>query len=345
MKSKLAVVILNWNGVDFLKQFLSTVIQFSSEAEIIVADNASTDDSVPYLQTHFPEVKIIQNENNGGFAKGYNDALKHVESEYYVLLNSDIEVTENWLQPLLQFMENNPRVAACQPKVLSFHNKKLFEHAGAAGGFIDRNYFPFCRGRIFETVEEDLGQYDFETELFWATGACFMIRSSVYWEVNGFDEDFFAHMEEIDLCWRIKKRAHSIFAIPSSVVYHVGGGTLAYKSPRKTYLNFRNSLFMITKNHEGLLIPKLVYRMTLDGMAGMLFFFTGRWSHVWAILKSHFHFYGSFSTMYKKREKSTPKSSMNKIGFYNGSILWANYFKRIKRFNALNKRLFITKAD
>lgn len=343
--SNVAIVILNWNGKVYLEQFLPTVLKYSENARIIVADNASTDDSISFLKANFPQVEIVQNEVNGGFAKGYNDALSKVrakvEAKYYVLLNSDIEVTENWLKAPVEFLEKHEKVAACQPKILSYNRKTHFEHAGAAGGFIDRNFFPFCRGRILEAVEEDLGQYDFETEIFWASGACMFIRSQAYWQVNGLDEDFFAHMEEIDMCWRLKRLSWSIFAIPQSIVYHVGGGTLAYESPKKTYLNFRNSLYMITKNYEGLLIPRLFHRMALDGLAGIVFLLKGKFNHCWAVFMSHMHFYKNAALFMKKRKELKKKSSpVSKIGFYRGSILWATYFKRISVFDKLNKRLF-----
>jgi GT2 family glycosyltransferase len=339
--SSIAIVILNWNGKGYLEQFLPMVLLHSRNARVIVADNASTDDSVSFLNAHFPSVEILENETNGGFAKGYNDALSRITSKYYVLLNSDIEVTENWLAAPFQYLEENPKVAACQPKVLSYHKKNYFEHAGAAGGFIDRNFFPFCRGRILEGVEEDLGQYDFTTEIFWATGACMFIRSEAYWQVNGLDEDFFAHMEEIDMCWRLKRLNWSIAAVPASKVYHVGGGTLAYLSPKKTYLNFRNSLFMICKNYEGLLIPRLFHRMALDGIAGIVFLLTGKFKHCWAVFMAHMHFYKNVGHFYKKRQALKKNSqAVSRIGFYSGSILWASYFKRISVFDKLNKRLF-----
>ena len=270
----LAIVILNYNGVSFLKKFLPKVIEFSPNASVYVADNSSTDNSVNYLKEYHPTVGLIINKENGGFAKGYNDALKKVESKYFLLLNSDIEVTENWLVPLLDVMKDKT-VAGCQPKVLSYSNKNTFEHAGASGGYLDRNYYPFCRGRILDIFEEDKGQYNGKTEIFWATGASLLIRSDVFKEVGGFDEAFFAHMEEIDLCWRIKKKGYKFMVEPSSIIYHVGGGTLAYNSPKKLYLNFRNSLFMLVKNHDGLLFPKLLYRLFLDGVDAINFILSG----------------------------------------------------------------------
>jgi len=336
----LSIVILNWNGKQFLEDFLPTVIKYSDGAEIIVADNASTDASINLLKTQFPAIRIIQNSENGGFAKGYNDALKQVDSDLYLLLNSDIEVTENWLQPLLKKMEN-PLVAGCQPKVLSYQFKKQFEHAGASGGYLDRNYFPFCRGRIFDKFEEDVHQYDSETEIFWATGAALLIRSKVYHLLNGFDESFFAHMEEIDLCWRAKKIGYQFWVVPSSVVYHVGGGTLPYSSPRKTYLNFRNSLFMIVKNHHGLLFPKLFYRLSLDGVASVRFLLKGEFKQLMAVFNAHMAMYGQLNTLLKKRKAiKRTRTNPNNAGLYGGSILWARYFKGIHHFSELNQRLF-----
>ena len=338
--NQIAIVILNWNGKHFLKDFLPSVIKYSGDARIIVADNASSDDSISLIKNDFPTIEIIQNDQNGGFAKGYNDAFKKVDSPYYILLNSDVEVSENWLIPLLKTMEN-PQVAGCQPKVLSFADKTKFEHAGAAGGYLDHNYYPFCRGRIFNETEKDTQQYDGEAEVFWISGACMLIRSELFHKAGGFDELFFAHMEEIDLCWRIKKLGYAFKIIPSSEVYHVGGGTLDYLSPKKTYLNFRNSLYMITKNHAGWLFPKLIYRMLLDGIAAMTFLFSGKPTHFWAVFKAHIDFYRNLNNMLKKRtELKKIQTNYNATGLYRGSILWAKYFKRIHAFSNLNMRLF-----
>lgn len=335
-----AVVILNWNGVDFLKQFLGKVVEYSGEARIIVADNASTDDSISYLKENFPQVELLLHHQNGGFAKGYNDALKQVNSKFYLLLNSDVEVTPNWLEPLVTCMKGES-ISGCQPKVLAHHNKETFEHAGASGGFIDKNYFPFCRGRLFNEVEKDNGQYDDPMEIFWATGAAMMIRSEVFHECGGFDEDFFAHMEEIDLCWRVKKRGGKFMVAPQSTVYHVGGGSLSYSSPRKTYLNFRNNLVMILKNHEGIWFPKLFWRMALDGVAAVKFLLTGQFANFWAVFKSHMYIYFNLGKILKKR-KEVKKSSttFNYSGLYAGNIIWNLYGKGVKRFSDLNQRLF-----
>ena len=246
---KIAVVILNWNGRKMLERYLSNVLTYSQEdATVVVADNASTDDSVEWLRQHHPDVPLIVLEKNWGFADGYNQALAHIEAEYYVLLNSDVEVTHHWLTPLVEFMDSHADVAACQPKLLAVHDHDSFEYAGACGGFIDRYGYPFCRGRIFDTVEQDNGQYDTAAEVLWATGACLMVRSNDYWEVGGLDGRFFAHNEEIDLCWRLRQIGRKVYCLPDSQVYHVGGGTLPKSNPHKTYLNFRNNLTMLYKN-------------------------------------------------------------------------------------------------
>lgn len=246
---KLAIVILNWNGQAMLRTYLPTVLEYSrDEATVFVADNASTDDSMTMLRRDFPSVKTIQLEQNWGFADGYNKALARIEADYYLLLNSDVQVTHHWLTPLIEFMDNHPECAVCQPKLLSVHDKDSFEYAGASGGYLDKYGYPFCRGRIFDTVEVDNGQYDYRTEVLWATGACLMIRSEDYWRVNGLDGRFFAHNEEIDMCWRLRLLGRKIYCIPESYVYHVGGGTLPKGNPMKTFLNFRNNLTMLYKN-------------------------------------------------------------------------------------------------
>ena len=301
----IAVVILNWNGQKLLEQFLPSILQFSPEATIYVADNASTDDSIAFVQRQFPTIKIIENKDNYGFAKGYNQALTDVKADIYALVNSDIEVTKNWLQPIIKTFEKEPNTAVVQPKILDFKNKTHFEYAGAAGGFIDKYGFPYCRGRVFDTIEEDLGQYNDELEIFWASGACFFIRSKVYHEMKGFDDDFFAHQEEIDLCWRIKNNNYVIKYNPKSLVFHVGGATLQKGNPKKTYLNFRNSLLMLTKNLPKKSVCKILfYRMLLDGLAGMKFVFQGNFKHCLAILKAHFSFYCLLLPNYRKRNDS-----------------------------------------
>ncbi len=339
-ESQVAVVILNWNGQKYLEQFLPSVIKHSGNARIIVADNASTDDSVAFVQANYPQIEIVVNDENGGFAKGYNDAFKKIDAEYYLLLNSDIEVTPNWLTPLLEQMKD-PKVAGCQPKVKAFHNQHSFEHAGASGGYLDRNYFPFCRGRIFLSVESDQGQYDGETEVFWASGACLLIRSELFHKVGGFDEEFFAHMEEIDLCWRLKKMNYKFMVCPQSTVFHIGGGTLPYTSPRKVYLNFRNSILMIVKNHEGILLPKIFMRLCIDGIAASRFLMIGEFKQFSAVFRAHLYMYKNLSSLLKKRKKIKKMSTeFNSVGLYNGNILSAYFFKGVKEFSKLNQRLF-----
>ncbi len=328
---KIAVVILNWNGVLLLEQFLPSVVKNSSDAVIYVADNASTDTSIAYVKAHFPSVRIIENKCNLGFASGYNEALKQVDTELYALVNSDIEVTENWLQPILTTFLNEPNTAIIQPKILDFKNKEYFEYAGAAGGFIDQFGYPYCRGRIFDTVEKDLGQYNDNIEILWASGACFFIRSSIFKELKGFDDDFFAHQEEIDLCWRALNKGYQIKYISESVVYHVGGATLQQGNPKKTFLNFRNSLLMLTKNlPRNKLYSILLGRMVLDGIAGIQFLMKGKFNHFIAILKAHFSFYKLFLGHYKKRTK------FHKQKYYQTkSIIYIYFIKQIVVFNDL----------
>lgn len=336
-KETVAVVILNWNGVAFLQKFLPTVLKYSQESTVIIADNASTDDSVHWLKTNYPELTVVQNNDNGGFAKGYNDALKKIDATYYLLLNSDVEVTENWLVPLISCMKDQS-IAACQPKINAFHDKTLFEHAGAAGGYIDQLHYPFCRGRIMNHVENDSNQYDYPSKVFWTSGACMLIRSEIYWKLEGFDERFFAHMEEIDLCWRIQRLGYTLMVVPSSFVYHVGGGTLNYNSPKKTFLNFRNSLLMIHKNQTSFVGLVILRRLLLDGIAGAMYVAKGQFNHCFAIIKAHFSFYSMLPSSLRERKKwkQLPNKATN--GIYKGSILWAVFFQRITTFSKLNQR-------
>jgi GT2 family glycosyltransferase len=325
---KIAVVILNWNGVKLLEQFLPSVLSFSDEAQIYVADNASTDASVQFVKDNFPSVKIIENNGNYGFANGYNIALQQVEEEYYALVNSDIEVTENWLTPILSIFETEKDIAIIQPKILDFKNKEYFEYAGAAGGFIDKYGYPFCRGRIFETIEKDNHQYDDEIEIFWASGACFFIRKDVYRKLNGFDGDFFAHQEEIDLCWRAFNLGFKTKHTSKSIVYHVGGATLNEGNPKKTFLNFRNSLLMLLKNlPKNKLFPILFMRLVLDGIAGIKFIFQGKFNHCFAIIKAHFHFYHLISKNLKKRNAIQKENY-----FHTKSVVYSYFVKGGKVF-------------
>ncbi|WP_295336383.1 glycosyltransferase family 2 protein [Flavobacterium sp.] len=299
---KIAVVILNWNGAKLLEQFLPSVVAYSEEAKIYVADNASTDNSLKIIQSKFPQITIIKNDSNYGFAKGYNMALQQVEEDYYALVNSDIEVTPNWLSPILSVFDNEPNIGIIQPKILDFKNKAYFEYAGAAGGYIDQFGYPFCRGRIFDTIEKDQGQYNDDVDIFWASGACLFIRKDIYRKLNGFDDDFFAHQEEIDLCWRAFNLGYTARYTSKSVVYHVGGATLNEGHPRKTFLNFRNSLLMLTKNlPERKLFFLLFIRLCLDGLAGIQFILKGKFKHCWAIIKAHFAFYSLINKTLKKR--------------------------------------------
>ncbi len=301
-EKKIAVVILNWNGAKLLEQFLPSIVAYSDAAHIYVADNASTDDSIAVIKAQFPSVTIIQNDGNYGFANGYNVALQHVEEEYYALVNSDIEVTEGWLENVISEFDTQKQIGIIQPKILDYKNKDYFEYAGAAGGFIDKYGYPFCRGRIFDTLEKDNGQYDDAIEIFWACGACFFIRKEVYRKLNGFDGDFFAHQEEIDLCWRAFNLGYKIKYIPNALVYHVGGATLNESNPKKTFLNFRNSLLMLTKNlPKNQLFSVIFTRLCFDGLAGIQFILKGKFAHCWAIMKAHFHFYHLINKTLKKR--------------------------------------------
>ena len=328
---KIAVVILNWNGTKLLEQFLPSIVKFSPDADIYIADNASTDDSIAFVKANFPTVKIVENNRNYGFAKGYNEALKHIDAEIYALVNSDIEVTENWLKPILETFENEPKTAIIQPKILDFKNKEYFEYAGAAGGFMDKYGFMFCRGRVFETLEKDKSQYDDNCEIFWASGACFFIRGSVFNELKGFDAEFFAHQEEIDLCWRAFNKGYVVKYNSQSSVYHVGGATLKKGDPKKTFLNFRNSLLMMVKN-----LPKenlywiLFCRLILDGLAATLFLFQGNFKHFLAVIKAHFAFYSLFTINLKKREIFQTKNY-----YKTNSIVYLYFVKRIIEFGTI----------
>lgn len=325
----IGVVILNWNGLELLKQFLPDVIKFSPEATVYVADNASTDRSVQYVQENFPQAKVIINKINGGYAKGYNDALEQLSEDIFVLLNSDVQVTPHWLEPVIQIFESRQEVAAVQPKILDYKNPDYFEYAGAAGGFIDRFGYPYCRGRIFENVEKDKGQYDDEVEIFWASGACLAIRKNAFYEAGALDEDYFAHQEEIDLCWRLFNLGYKVRYSPHSVVYHVGGATLNNSNPRKTFYNFRNSIYNLIKNlpsHS--LIFVLIVRMILDGVAALKFLFSGKFDHFLSVFQAHLNFYTHLPSMLRKR-KIIPK----RLGYFSkNSVVCAHYLNRKKLF-------------
>ena len=304
-----------------LEQFLPSVVAYSEEATIYVADNASTDTSIEIIESKFPQITIIKNEGNYGFAKGYNIALQQVEEDYYALVNSDIEVTENWLAPILSIFDNEPNIGIIQPKILDYKNKAYFEYAGAAGGYIDQFGYPYCRGRMFDTLEKDQGQYNDDVDIFWASGACLFIRKDIYRKLNGFDDDFFAHQEEIDLCWRAFNLGYTARYTSKSVVYHVGGATLNEGNPRKTFLNFRNSLLMLTKNlPERKLFIILFLRLCLDGLAGIQFILKGKFKHCWAIVKAHFAFYGLINKNLKKR------NSKKRSDYYRSKSIVYQYF-------------------
>ena len=333
---KTAIVILNYNGIKWLKKFIPTVVEHSkNDADIFVIDNGSEDESISYLEQSFSLINIISLQSNLGFAGGYNEGLKNIDHNYYILLNSDIEVTDNWISPIISILENNASVSAIQPKILSYNEKKRFEYAGAAGGYMDRLGYPFCRGRVFQHTEIDNHQYDEETEIFWASGACIFIRSKDFHMVGGFDEQFFAHMEEIDLCWRLKNLDKKIVFSAASTVYHVGGGTLNYMSPTKTYLNFRNSLFTIHKNDDRNLFIILFFRMVLDGIAFFRFLLSGQFNHSLSILKAHFSYYKMIKTLNLSRNKSVKKPYKKMTGVINKFIIWEYFIKRKKTFKKI----------
>lgn len=337
MKKKIAVVILNYNGVSMLERFMPAVLDCSEGADVVVADNCSTDNSVAMLRRCYPDVRIVQLERNWGFAEGYNKALARVKADYYVLLNSDVEVTDGWLDAMTKCLDNDSSIVACQPKLLDYKRKSHFEYAGAAGGFIDRYGYPFCRGRIFDTVEEDKGQYDEQCDIMWATGAAFMVRADEFHAAGGFDGRFFAHMEEVDLCWRLKSRGKRIVCVPQSVVYHVGGATLNYNNPRKTFLNFRNNLLTLYKN-----LPKkdlhyvMFVRMLLDYAAAFKFLFEGSFANFKAVFSARREFHrvrhsyriDRLENLYKAKSDATA----SRVGF---SILWRYYVKKADTYKKM----------
>ena len=336
---KTAVVILNWNGKKFLEEFLPGVVETCrDQAEVIIADNASSDGSLDYLKVRFPGLRIIRFDKNHGFATGYNLALRQIEADYYVLLNSDIRVTENWLSPVLALMESDPLIAACQPKILSYHEPEKFEYAGAAGGFIDKYGYPFCRGRLFQSIEEDHGQYDNSREIFWATGACMFVRAKVFHEVGGLDDHFFAHMEEIDFCWRLKNNGYKVMFCPGSKIYHIGGGTLPKNNARKTYLNIRNNIIMLYKNLEGKRLVKVsIARIVLDWVAALKFLVDGGFKDMWAVARAHLHIIRNLGKLRKKREKIHHRRVSE---IYWGNIVLEHYLRRKKRFTELDPQKF-----
>ena len=337
---KIAVVILNWNGKDLLAKFLPSIIQFTNQeiATIYVADNASTDDSIEFVRQQFPTIKIIKNNENGGYAKGYNNALKNIKADIFALVNSDIEVTENWLEPILDYFNLHKNTAIIQPKILDYKNKLYFEYAGAAGGFLDEFGYPFCKGRVFDTVEKDELQYDKITDIFWASGACFFVRSDIFYQLNGFDEMYFAHQEEIDFCWRAKNVGYEIKYIPNSIVYHLGGATLGSNNPKKTFLNFRNNLITLLKNlPKNKIVWVIFFRLILDGIAGIKFLFELKPKHTFAIIKAHFSFYLNLSIIWKKR-KDTPKKVSNY--YFTKSIVYQYFIQKKKLYSKITPEQF-----
>lgn len=338
---KTAVVILNWNGEAMLRQFLPSVIFGSNEegTVVYVADNASTDQSCAVVEKEFPSVRLIRLDRNYGFAEGYNRALAQVEAEYVVLLNSDVEVTEGWLQDMVAYMDTHPEVAACQPKILSYRHRNLFEYAGASGGFMDHYGYPFCRGRVLETVEEDKGQYEEIVPVFWATGAALLIRLEVYRKVGGLDARFFAHMEEIDLCWRLRSRGYQLVCIPSSKVYHVGGATLKKENPRKTFLNFRNNLLMLYKNlPEEELAPVMRVRTLLDYCAALVWLLKGDWANVKAVCEARREFHRLRPQFAADRRQNLEKTVLKRIPErYTFSLIWQAKIKGRTTYSALSR--------
>jgi len=337
---KVAIVILNWNGEKLFPEFLPSIIEHSKgeNIEIIVADNGSTDASLKMLIRDFPEVTILDLETNYGFAKGYNVALQEIDAEYFVLVNSDVKVSEGWVEPCIRQMEADQKVAAVQPKILSYNEPKYFEYAGAAGGFIDKFGYPFCRGRILDHVEKDKKQYDLPGEIFWATGACMFVRAEVFKNAGGFDPDFWAHMEEIDLCWRMKNQGYKIVYEPKSVIWHLGGGSLEYGNPKKVFLNFRNNLFMLFKNLPDYKFKRiLTIRMILDGIAAAKFLAGFEWKAFGAVAKAHASFYGNLSKLRRKRRELKGKIvKPEHKQIYAKSIMWKFFVQKKYTFADLD---------
>ncbi|MBQ4215780.1 MAG: glycosyltransferase family 2 protein [Bacteroidales bacterium] len=329
---EIAVAILNWNGKSWLEKFLSNVVVNSPEATVYVIDNASTDDSIPFVRLNFPQVPIIQLDKNYGFAEGYNQGLAHIEADYFVLLNSDVEVTPKWITPIIEKMEANPRLAVCMPKLKSFHNPDFFEYAGAAGGFIDKYGYPFCHGRLFDSIEKDEGQYDNDCEIFWASGAALFVKANIYKELGGLDKDFFAHMEEIDFCWRVKNAGYSIQYIHNSEVFHVGGGSLPKENPFKTFLNFRNNLFMLHKNLPDDCYKTIIFkRRLLDAVSWLNFMVHLDFKNAKEIIHAHKEYRRAISTLNEKRKQIPSKRIHPEM--YSKSIVWAFFVAHKKRIS------------
>jgi GT2 family glycosyltransferase len=339
MKAKVAIVILNWNGRKYLHQFLPSIVRYSNKPEyiIVIVDNNSSDDSLVFLENNYPQIEIISFNKNYGYSKGYALSLPKINAEYYVLLNSDVEVTSGWIEPLVKLLDADSEIAAAMPKIKAFYRKDYFEYAGAAGGFIDKYGYPFCQGRILNEIEKDTGQFDQQREIFWASGACMFLRASAYSRTGGFDGDFFAHMEEIDLCWRLKRLGYKVFYCPESVIYHVGGGTLPNDKPRKLYYNYRNCLFLLFKNLNHIeFLTVFLPRILLDGISSMIYLLQGKYTFFMAVIRAHIRFYLSLKMLINKRRifnKIIAKKSVSEI--YNGSIVFSFFVKKIKTFNDL----------
>jgi GT2 family glycosyltransferase len=336
--NKVSVIILNYNGKDHLKEFLPSIVKNTPEdqAGIIVADNNSSDDSIQFLSDNYKFIRIIQMDSNTGYAGGYNEALRQVETEYFVLLNSDVEVTANWLDPIIKYLDDHSDVAAAMPKIRAYKNKEYFEYAGASGGFIDRYGYPFCRGRILYEIEKDIGQYDSIRDIFWASGACFVVRAELFRKSGGFDMDFFAHMEEIDLCWRLKSMGYRIVVVPESLVYHLGGGTLPINTPRKMFLNYRNSLFLLQKNlSRKKLIPILFVRLLLDGASAFVYLTKFSFGFFGAVIKAHWQFYRKLFSTHKKRKNVKNLAIIDSVSeIYPRSMVFGFMIKRKKLFSS-----------
>jgi len=340
---RVAIVILNWNGKPWMERFLPGVLRHRAGAEIVVADNGSTDSSLEWLAAEHPGVRRIALGGNSGFAGGYNAALRQVEAERFLLINTDTGLGEGCVEALNAHLDKHPDMAACQPKVLAHADRSRFEHAGAAGGFIDQDGYPFCRGRIFELTEEDHGQYDDDRDVFWASGACLLLRADAFQAIGGFDEGLFAHMEEVDLCWRLRRTGWRIGYTSRAVAYHVGGGTLGYGSPRKTYLNFRNSLIVLTKNlRNGPMWLWLTRRLLLDGLAAWKFLFEGHGAHTWQVARAHFHFVLRLPrVLAQRRALRRTERSPDLTGMYRRSIAFDRFIMGRKRFTELDPEVFV----
>lgn len=339
--NRLAIVILNWNGADMLRRFLPSVLRHSGQAQVVVADNASTDSSVEVLRSEFPTVRCIELDRNYGFAGGYQHALSRVEATYYILLNNDVEVAPHWADTLLQYMEAHPQVAACQPKLLSYGQRSHFEYAGACGGYVDAWGYPYCRGRVLSVVEQDLGQYNHPAPLLWATGAALMVRSQVYWQVGGLDERFFAHQEEIDLCWRMRSRGYELMCVPQSVVWHVGGATLRQDNPQKTYLNFRNNLLLLYKNLPAQRLASVMWmRLWLDALASLHFLLTGQGRSFVAVWRARRDYHKMRPQFAAAREQNLRLATLSPVPEQTGvSILWQFYARGRNTFQQIHKHI------